>query len=135
MHALKITTSCREELLDITSRLAELVREINLDSGILTVFSPHTTAGVTINEGADPDVCRDILRHLKDLVPQSPGFRHAEGNSDAHIKTSLVGSSVQIIVHDRNLRLGAWQKVFLAEFDGPRTRQCWVHAAGSHNKD
>lgn len=126
MHSIQIRTSEREAMLDITPRLEELLAGQETDSGLMTVYTPHTTTGLTINEGADPDVCRDILAHLRAMVPRQGGFRHAEGNSDAHIKASLLGSSVQIIVHEGRLRLGTWQRVFLGEFDGPRTRTLWV---------
>jgi secondary thiamine-phosphate synthase enzyme len=109
-------------MLDITPRLEELLRQSGTVSGLMTVYTPHTTTGLTINEGADPDVCRDILAHLRAMIPQHAGFRHAEGNSDAHIKATLFGSSVQIIIEDGRLMLGTWQRVFLGEFDGPRRR-------------
>jgi secondary thiamine-phosphate synthase enzyme len=92
----------------------------------MTVYTPHTTTGLTINEGADPDVRLDILAHLRAMVPRHAGFRHAEGNSDAHIKATLLGSSVQIIVERGRLVLGTWQRVFLGEFDGPRRRTLHV---------
>jgi secondary thiamine-phosphate synthase enzyme len=113
-------------MLDITPRLEELLENQGTASGVMTVYTPHTTTGLTINEGADPDVCRDILAHLRALVPEHQGFHHAEGNSDAHIKATLFGSSVQIIINDGRLLLGTWQRVFLGEFDGPRTRTLWV---------
>jgi secondary thiamine-phosphate synthase enzyme len=90
------------------------------------VSVPHTTAAVTINEGADPAVVRDLLDGLARLVPRNAGYRHSEGNSDAHIKTSLLGSSVTVPVTDGRLRLGTWQSIYLAEFDGPRTRRVWI---------
>lgn len=126
MHTMQIRTNSREAMLDITPRLEELLETQGAASGLMTVYTPHTTTGLTINEGADPDVCRDILAHLRTLVPQHPGFHHAEGNSDAHIKATLFGSSVQIIINDGRLLLGTWQRVFLGEFDGPRTRTLWV---------
>jgi secondary thiamine-phosphate synthase enzyme len=126
MHSFRITTRARETMIDITGQLEELLRDVGLDSGLMVVYTPHTTTGLTINEGADPDVCRDILAHLGNLVPQHAGFRHSEGNSDAHIKATLFGSSVQIIVHEGQLMLGTWQRVFLGEFDGPRRRTVWV---------
>ena len=126
MHSFRITTGAREAMLDITGHLEELLRDVALDSGLMVVYTPHTTTGLTINEGADPDVCRDILAHLGNLVPQYASFRHSEGNSDAHVKATLFGSSVQIIVHEGQLMLGTWQRVFLGEFDGPRTRTVWV---------
>lgn len=126
MHSIQIRTTDREAMFDITHRLEELLAGQEAASGLMTVYTPHTTTGLTINEGADPDVCRDILAHLRAMVPRQGGFRHAEGNSDAHIKATLFGSSVQIIVHEGRLRLGTWQRVFLGEFDGPRTRTLWV---------
>ena len=126
MHSFRITTGSREVMTDITAQLEELLKDLGLDSGLMIVYTPHTTTGLTINEGADPDVRRDILAHLRTLIPQHPGFKHSEGNSDAHIKATLFGSSVQIIVHEGQLMLGTWQRVFLGEFDGPRTRTVWV---------
>lgn len=126
MHSIQIRTNSREAMLDITPRLEELLQSLGTISGIMTVYTPHTTTGLTVNEGADPDVCRDILAHLRAMVPQHPDFRHAEGNSDAHIKATIFGSSVQIIIDEGRLRLGTWQRVFLGEFDGPRTRTLWI---------
>lgn len=126
MHSLQIRTAAREALLDITPDLEERLRVQGRESGIMTVYTPHTTTGLTINEGADPDVRRDILAHLRAMVPRHQGFHHAEGNSDAHIKATILGSSVQIIIHEGRLLLGTWQRVFLGEFDGPRTRTLWV---------
>jgi len=122
-----VSTPAREVLLDITQR----VRKALADSypaltGLATVFVPHTTAGVTINEGADPSVVRDIVDGLQRLVPRDAGYRHSEGNSDAHIKASLIGSSVTIPVEQGRLRLGTWQSIYFAEFDGPRTRKVWI---------
>ncbi|SFJ47557.1 secondary thiamine-phosphate synthase enzyme [Desulfomicrobium apsheronum] len=130
MHSIQITTGTREAMIDITARLEELLQSRETTSGLMTVYTPHTTTGLTINEGADPDVCRDILAHLRTMIPQHAGFRHAEGNSDAHIKATLFGSSVQIIVHEGRLMLGTWQRIFLGEFDGPRTRTLWVRITG-----
>jgi secondary thiamine-phosphate synthase enzyme len=95
-------------------------------SGLCVVYVPHTTAGVTINEGADPDVISDIIDHLRELVPNSRKLKHVEGNSDAHIKSSLIGSSVTVIVSNGKPLLGTWQKIFFAEFDGPRKRKFWM---------
>jgi secondary thiamine-phosphate synthase enzyme len=126
MHSIQIKTGAKEAMIDITARLEELLESRETVSGLMTVYTPHTTTGLTINEGADPDVCRDILAHLRSMIPQHAGFRHAEGNSDAHIKATLFGSSVQVIVHEGRLMLGTWQRIFLGEFDGPRTRTIWV---------
>ena len=128
MHVLHIDTTARETMTDITPRLEELVRAGNIRSGLLFVYTPHTTTALTINEGADPDVRRDILSHLRALVPENSSFLHAEGNSDAHVKASLFGSSVQVMVEEGRLLLGTWQRVFLCEFDGPRKRKIWVRS-------
>jgi len=95
-------------------------------TGMVSIFVPHTTAGVTINEGADPSVARDLIDGLARLVPRDAGYRHSEGNSDAHIKASLIGSHVAVPVELGRLRLGHWQSIYLAEFDGPRTRRVWI---------
>jgi secondary thiamine-phosphate synthase enzyme len=119
---LTLRTRQRTELQPITGQLHDLIRQRGWQDGILTVFVPHTTAGVTINENADPDVARDMTWFMEQLVPNAPGFRHAEGNSDAHIKASLFGSSVQVIVRGGIFWLGTWQGVYFCEFDGPRSR-------------
>jgi secondary thiamine-phosphate synthase enzyme len=126
MRSFPVTTTSREAMMDITEPLREMLGELKIDRGVMVVCTPHTTTGLTINEGADPDVCRDMLTHLRTLVPKHADFRHGEGNSDAHIKATLFGSSVHIIIHDGELMLGTWQRVFLGEFDGPRKRTIWV---------
>ncbi len=127
MVVLEVETHTRQEMVRITKRLAELVRQRNWTSGICQLFVPHTTAGITINENADPDVVTDLLYTFERLVPTSdPNFRHSEGNSAAHAKASLVGFSQTIIVQDGRLALGTWQDVIFCEFDGPRRRQLWV---------
>jgi len=126
MQQFQVATTRREEFVDITGQVAQALAASSLSEGALLVYSPHTTAGVTINEGADPDVKRDMLAHLRLLVPESSGFRHAEGNSDAHIKTSLMGPSQLIPVSGGRLALGTWQKIYLCEFDGPRLRTVLV---------
>jgi len=112
---------------DITQQvqgaLSESASRLN---GMVSIFVPHTTAGVTINEGADPSVARDIIEGLARLVPRDAGYRHGEGNSDAHIKASLIGSHVAVPVEQGRLRLGTWQSIYLAEFDGPRKRTVWL---------
>ncbi len=122
-----VKTNKRIEMVDITSSVQEQIENAGLVDGTCMVFIPHTTAGVTINEGADPDVCIDIIRKLNELVPPDEGYRHREGNSDSHIKTSLVGGSVSVIVEKGRLLLGTWQKIFLCEFDGPRSRKVYVN--------
>jgi secondary thiamine-phosphate synthase enzyme len=117
-----VTTARRSQLIDITSRVAQVVEKSGVHDGICHVFVPHTTAGVTINEGDDPEVARDIEFRLEHLVPREAGYRHAEGNSDSHIKTALIGPSCTVPVRHGKLGLGRWQAVFLCEWDGPRTR-------------
>ncbi len=119
-----LQTSKRNEFLDITARIQDIVEEIS--EGVITVFSPHTTTAVTINENADPEVPRDILKKLEELIPQRDNYSHMEGNSDAHIKASLFGSSVRVIIKNGQLLLGTWQSIFFCEFDGPRTRNFYL---------
>ncbi|OQA00080.1 MAG: hypothetical protein BWY71_00845 [Planctomycetes bacterium ADurb.Bin412] len=123
MHSISLQTHKRCELIDITSRINEIIAKENFRDGFLMIFVPHTTAAVTINENADPDVCHDILLTLEELIPHiRKGYRHGEGNSDAHVKASLVGSSETILVENGRLCLGTWQGIYFCEFDGPRTR-------------
>ena len=122
-----IGTRRRCEMVDITGHVAKLARQSNIENGDVIVYCPHTTAAITINENADPSVCHDILLTLDELLPQHrKGYRHMEGNSDAHVKSSLIGPSQQIIIQDGKLVLGTWQAIFLCEFDGPRTRNVIV---------
>jgi secondary thiamine-phosphate synthase enzyme len=117
-----VRTNRREEFVDVTSRVAETVAQSGIAEGIVVVSSPHTTAGITVNENADPDVVRDLLHGLAKLVPLHGEWRHVEGNSDAHLKTALVGTSVMLPVQGGRPVLGTWQSVYFTEFDGPRTR-------------
>jgi secondary thiamine-phosphate synthase enzyme len=128
MRVLSIAVESRRrtELIDVTQRVADALRETGLRSGALLVFVTHTTAGVTINENADPSVRRDLLMALERLVPRSLPFAHLEGNSDAHVKAGLIGSSVVVPVVEGELRLGAWQGIYFCEFDGPRRRRLLV---------
>jgi secondary thiamine-phosphate synthase enzyme len=126
MIEFKVPTNSRDELVDVTERVHKVVRESGVGDGLCTVYVPHTTAAVTINEGADPAVKRDIIMELDKAIPHSDGYAHAEGNSAAHIKTSLVGSSETILVSGGQLVLGTWQSIYLCEFDGPRTRKVLV---------
>jgi secondary thiamine-phosphate synthase enzyme len=126
MKALDIKTNAREEMVDLTPKIEAVVAASGVENGLCTVFIPHTTAGVTINENADPDVREDILAVLRRAVPDGFPYRHGEGNSPAHVKASLVGSSVTVIVEGGRLRLGTWQGIQLCEFDGPRDRKVWV---------
>lgn len=123
---IQLTTNRRLELVDITAAVERVLATAGVDGGIAVVYSPHTTAGVTINEGADPDVGSDVGRFLESLVPRDWGFEHGEGNSDAHVMTSLVGPSVSLIIEGGRLVLGTWQHIFFCEFDGPRSRKAYV---------
>lgn len=118
-----VDTTQREELVDITRAIRQKVRESGVRDGVAHLWSLHTTCALTVNEGADPDVARDIVAFLGRLVPRHGDWRHAEGNSDSHVKTSLVGPGLTLLVEDGDLLLGTWQHVFLAEWDGPRTRE------------
>ena len=123
MTTFTVQSRARNELIDITAEVAQTVRQSGVQSGVCHICVPHTTAGVTINENADPDVPRDILAALAKVFPERGDYRHSEGNSDAHIKTSLVGSSVTVMIDAGRLVLGTWQSVFFCEFDGPRSRK------------
>jgi secondary thiamine-phosphate synthase enzyme len=131
MKQLNIKTSTRTEMLDFTHRIQDIVNEENWQSGLLTVFVPHTTAAVTINENADPDVQRDMLMEINKVIPFEDGYHHFEGNSAAHIKTSLFGASETIIVENGQLQLGTWQGIYFCEFDGPRQRKVWLQFTGN----
>ena len=126
IHKLEIQTHGREEMIDITESVNEIIRHSPSDSGYVICFVPHTTAGITINENADPDVRTDVLSVLRERFPQSDRYAHREGNSDAHIKASLIGFTVQALFEDRSIVLGRWQGIFFCEFDGPRNRQLIV---------
>lgn len=126
MKTLNLSTHAHSEFVDITSRIKTLLREDEFEEGVCHVFVPHTTAGVTVNEAADPSVIQDILMESEKIVPLHDGYRHGEGNSAAHIKASLFGSSVMIPVSEGNLALGTWQGVYFCEFDGPRSRKVFV---------
>lgn len=123
---ISIKSSFKEQFIDITKLIQNIVDRVGLKDGLCVVYVPHTTAGITINEDADPDVIKDIERHLDKLVPDVGDYRHIEGNSPAHIKSSLVGHSLTILVENGKLLLGRWQGVFFCEFDGPRSRQVIV---------
>ena len=126
MKKLSVNTRGRTQFVDITSQVADAVQESGLADGIVTVFCPHTTAGLSLNENADPDVLTDIDKILDKAVPWSGGYAHGEGNSAAHVKASMMGSSVQIIVENGVMQLGTWQAIYFCEFDGPRGRKVWV---------
>lgn len=126
MEKISIKTNQRAELIDITQRVQDIVERNKLKDGICFLFCPHTTAGLTINENADPSVKSDIIGTLKKLIPENSSYSHAEGNSDSHIKSSLFGSSLAIFVKDAKLCLGTWQGVYFCESDGARAREVWV---------
>jgi secondary thiamine-phosphate synthase enzyme len=121
-----VRTKNRTELVDMTGQLSRLVQESRVTDGLLVIFVPHTTAAVTVNENADPSVQHDILTELNRLVPFTGAYQHTEGNSAAHIKTTLLGPSQTLFIQDGKLALGTWQGVYFCEFDGPRTRKLWV---------
>jgi len=123
---LSVKTTSRISLVNITSGINDAVRASGVVSGICMVFCPHTTAGLTINENADPDVVCDMIMKTTKMVPKEEGYKHSEGNSDAHIKSSLFGPSLQLIVENGDLLLGTWQSVYFCEFDGPRSRRVFV---------
>jgi secondary thiamine-phosphate synthase enzyme len=131
MESFKVATRDRIELKDVTDDVRSAVAKATTGSGVAFVSVPHTTAAITINESCDPDVARDIEKTLGRLVPPDAGYAHSEGNSDAHVKASLVGSSAQVPVENGQLVLGRWQGVFFCEFDGPRQRQVWVQVLTS----
>jgi secondary thiamine-phosphate synthase enzyme len=124
--SISVNTTQREQFVDITTQVQQAITEIGAIDGVCTIFCPHTTAGLTINEHADPAVARDILSFLHDAVPDESAWTHAEGNSPAHVKASLLGSSVVVIVERGQLHLGTWQGIFFCEFDGPRSRRVWL---------
>jgi secondary thiamine-phosphate synthase enzyme len=129
MKQFTVRTNARSEMIDITDRIRLLLKDSKIRSGICHVFVPHTTAAVTINENADPDVPRDIMMELDKIVPHNDHYRHTEGNSAAHIKSSIVGASETVFIENGDLVLGTWQSVFFCEFDGPRTRRIFISLA------
>jgi len=131
MEKFTVHSSDNTSLIDITQQVQAIVNNNGIKNGICYVFIPHTTAGVTINENADPDVKSDMLMEINKVIPFKDSYRHMEGNSAAHIKASLFGNSETIFLKDGRLQLGTWQGVFFCEFDGPRTRQVWVNLINS----
>ncbi len=126
MKKLTLQTNQACEWINITLQIEKLIPSEQITRGLCLIYSPHTTAGITINENADPDVKADSNTFLNQLIPKLNSFRHMEGNSDAHIKTSLVGNSVQVIIENGKLQLGTWQGIYFCEFDGPRIREVWL---------
>ena len=130
METIQIRTPAHSAAVDITDAVFAKLKENGIQNGICLVYVPHTTAGVIINEGADPDVIDDVLNTLDKMVPWQGGYKHGEGNSAAHMKSILVGGSVQVIIESGRLVLGTWEKIFLCEFDGPRTRKVHIQCVG-----
>ena len=127
LREIPVRTRKRNELVDITGAVRAIVLDSGVREGLCHIFVPHTTAGVTINEKADPDVPRDIMETLSKMVPEGEGYRHTEGNSDAHIKSALIGAAAFLPMSDGDIVLGTWQAIFFCEFDGPRSRRCLVN--------
>jgi secondary thiamine-phosphate synthase enzyme len=126
MQSVSVRTQKHTQFLDITQQIQSWISETGAHNGVVTVFVPHTTAGITINENADPSVTADIADALDRAVPWQAHYKHSEGNAAAHVKASMMGSSVQVIVEDGRLLLGTWQAVYFCEFDGPRSRSVWI---------
>jgi secondary thiamine-phosphate synthase enzyme len=126
MRELKVISKKRNEMIDITNDVQSLIDKENIKDGFVIVYIPHTTAGITINEGADPSVQRDIIETLNRIIPESGNYLHSEGNSDAHIKASIIGSSVIVLIENSRLVLGTWQHIFFYEGDGPRSRKVYL---------
>jgi len=126
MRIIEVKTTIKEDLIDITPKVQEEITSSRVKNGLCLVYVPHTTAGVTINENADPSVKEDLLMTMKKLVPDSLSFKHLEGNSPAHVKSSLIGSSINLIIEEGRLSLGTWQGIFFCEFDGPRRRKVYI---------
>jgi secondary thiamine-phosphate synthase enzyme len=125
-----VKTQKRENLMELTGQIQELVDESDIKEGVCRLYVPHTTAGITINENADPSVEKDLINHMRKVIPQSADFSHSEENSDAHIKSSLTGISTSVLIHDGQLMLGTWQGIFFVEWDGPRHRKLFVQIHG-----
>ena len=126
IETINISSNRRSQLIDITNEVEKIVRELDIENGFLILYVPHTTAGILINEGADPDVQEDILNTLERLIPRDARYKHVEGNSDAHIKSTLIGCSTTILIENSKLLLGTWQHIFFYEGDGPRNRKIYV---------
>lgn len=126
MEEVSVRTKSRTGLIDITDEVRNVISKSRVRRGVCVVFVPHTTAGITINENADPSVQRDILKELNKVIPFNDNYLHSEGNSAAHIKASILGSSINVFVEDGSIALGTWQGIYFAEFDGPRNRKVWI---------
>lgn len=130
MKTIQVSSRQQVEMIDITREVRDAVSNLQIQDGIILVYTPHTTAAVTINENADPDVCRDMVMEINKIVPMQDGYHHLEGNSAAHIKSSLYGVSEQLIVDNGALVLGTWQGIYFCEFDGPRQRKVHIKGIG-----
>lgn len=126
----EVSSSKRTEFIDITERVERAIRHAQATQGVVHIFVPHTTAAIAINENADPAVARDIMARLEWMAPPQANYAHTEGNADAHIKATLIGSSVNVLIEDARLQLGQWQGIFFCEFDGPRRRTVWLKIIG-----
>ena len=130
MKKLTIQTTRKVQLVDITALVRDTIENSDVDASVCLIYSPHTTVGITINEHADPAVAEDMIAALEEIVPEDRPWRHREGNSPAHVKASLVGSSALVSLESGRLVLGTWQGIFFCEFDGPRTREVWLKPLG-----
>ena len=126
IEIINVSSNRKSQLIDITSEVDRIVRKIGIEDGFIILYVPHTTAGILINEGADPDVQRDILETLDKLIPRDAEYKHVEGNSDAHIKSTIIGCSIIILIENSRLVLGTWQHIFFYEGDGPRNRKVYM---------
>jgi len=127
MHKIEVNTTEQVQFVDITDKIQSVVNSEKVNDGICLIYVPHTTAAVTINENADPDVSTDMIKEINKIVPFSDNYRHFEGNSSAHIKSSMIGASETVIVENGRLKLGRWQGIYFCEFDGPRRRKVWIY--------
>ena len=131
MNELKIVSNKKNEMIDITNDIKAIVEKEEISTGFVLIYVPHTTAGITINEGADPSVKIDIIKTLSRLIPENENYHHLEGNSDAHIKSSILGSSVTVLINNKKMVLGTWQHIFFYEGDGPRNRKVYVEVVSN----
>lgn len=131
MQTLSVSSRKQVEMIDITTEVCAAIRAQGINSGLAVLYTPHTTAAITINENADPDVTRDMIMEINKIVPMQDGYRHTEGNSAAHIKSSLFGASETLIIAEGRVVLGTWQGIYFCEFDGPRRRQVHIQVIGS----
>ena len=131
MEIIHVQSNLRSEFIDITSEIQNMVTARGWESGILLVYCPHTTGAITVNENCDPDVQRDLVFSMDEKFPEDPRYRHAEGNSDSHLKTSLIGPSQSFIIEHGQVELGTWQGIYFTEWDGPRKRNIWLQFVGT----